>query len=135
MTRRFLICLILATLYPCLAQDKRRGKDDGKPAEFEIVEFHATKTGDTVSLEGRIKNLGERTAYQLKLVFSELNGKGKVVMSRPGMLEENALEAGQEAPFAFEMPLEASAASVRIEVIGMDTRPRITKNGGPHPIE
>ena len=55
-----------------------------------------TVGGDTVSLEGRVRNLGPKTAYQLKLVVSELDGKGKVALTRSGMLDETALEAGQD---------------------------------------
>jgi hypothetical protein len=91
------LLVALATL--SAAADRKRNQAPPKPAEIEIVEITARRGDGRVSLDGRVKNTGERAAVGMVLYFDFMAPGRQVVTTKRGDLEIETLEPGEEAEF------------------------------------
>lgn len=123
--------LSLATIFCCAAQEKRKPKG----GEVEVVELQARRGAERVTLDGRLKNIGELPISGLRLTFYFVSPDDKVVATKQGVVESTVLGAGQETEFHLETTAPARAVSLRIEATSKgDNDVRMTPPG-PFPIE
>ena len=124
------VVLILALVgAPAGAQKKP------KPPDIEILEASAHRGERTISLDGRIRNSGERPIKELTLLFHFMAPGRKVVTTQKAQIEEPLLEPGQEA--AFHVELNGPPRAVEFQLDAADGSGRELRVGkpGPFPIE
>jgi hypothetical protein len=128
---RLILCLTLVPLFLCAGEQKHKSK----PAALEIGGFKAQQNGDTVSFEGRIRNISGAAVRQVKLSFLLIGMDEKVVSRRSGALDADELSPDEETAFAFEMPWNPGAVWVKIEAKGPKGDEIKLSGEGPYRIE
>jgi hypothetical protein len=126
------LLLALATL--STAADRKRNQPL-KPAEIEIVDVTAQRGEGRVSLDGRVKNAGERPASGVVLIFDFLAPGRQVVTSKRGALEAERLGPGETAEFHAYVPAPPRAVEIRIQAEEGNGRELKVVKPGPYVIE
>lgn len=126
------LLLALGTL--STAADKKRNQPP-KPAEIEIVEITARRGEGRVSLDGRVKNSGERPAPGVVLFFDFMAPGRQVITTKRGNLEIEVLEPGEEAEFHVYAPEPPRAVEIRVQAQDSGERDLKILKPGPYPIE
>jgi hypothetical protein len=106
-----------------------------KPPDVEVVEASAHRGEVKVSVDGRIRNSGEKSIKQLMLLFDFMAPGKQVITTQKGPIDEELLEPGKEA--AFHMELNAPPRSVEFQINASDGSGRELRvaKSGPFPIE
>lgn len=127
-TLRVVLVLALAVI-PVAAQKKR------KPPDLEIVEAIARRTEDKVSVDGRVRNSGEKTIKELTLLFNFFAPGKEAIATEKGSIGEEVLEPGKES--AFHMETNAPPRAVEFQIEAQDGSGRELRVGksGPFPVE
>jgi len=125
------VILILALVAGSPAADKK----PPKPPDIEVLEVSAHRGERKVSLEGRIKNTGEKPIKKLRLLFNFMAPGKQVITTQTGEIEEELLGRGEEA--SFHMELNDPPRSVEFSIDAEDGSKRALRigNPGPFPIE
>ncbi len=126
------LLLALGTL--STAADKKRNQPP-KPAEIEIVEITARRSEGRVSLDGRVKNTGERPAMGVVLFFDFMAPGRQVITTKRGNLEIETLDPGEEAEFHVYAPEPPRAVEIRVQVQDSSERDLKVIKPGPYAIE
>jgi hypothetical protein len=124
------VILALALVVASVAAQKKK-----KPPDIEVLEASAHRGENNVSVDGRVRNSGEKPIKQLTLSFDFLAPGNRVVTTESGAIDEEVLEPGKEA--AFHMESNAPPRSVAFQINAADgsgRQLRIAKSG-PFPIE
>lgn len=111
------------------AQDKKKG------AELVLVEIHARRNVNVVQLDGRVKNVGGKTAEGVTLVFHFLAPGGATMTTQRGPLQVEDLEPGEEAPFMLETAFPPRSVRIKVEAENRGKMEIKLQKGGPYPIE
>jgi len=127
------LLVALATL--SAAADKKRNRAPPKPTEIEVVEITARRGDGRVSLDGRVKNTGERAAVGMVLLFDFMAPGRQVITTKRGDLEIETLEPGEEAEFHVYAPEPPRAVEIRVQVRDGSERDLKVIKPGPYPIE
>ena len=98
-----------------------------KPPDVEIVEAVAHRGESIISINGRVRNTGERPIKQLVLSFTFFAPGKQPVTTQKTEIDEELLDKGQEATFRVE--LQAPPRSVEFSVDASDT----AFAASPHP--
>ena len=98
---RYLLGLLLVAAVCLLAADRKpKGK---KPPDIEVLELKVRRVEGKVTLDGRVRNGGEKVLSGVVLIFDFLApGKVPLTTQKTNLDEEN-LEPGKEASFRAEM--------------------------------
>src|SRR5580765_7333653 len=105
-----LVGLLLFTLAAVsIAADKKP-----KPSDVEVLEASAHRGETRISIDGRIRNSGERALKKLTLLFHFMAPGKQVVTTQKSSLDEELLDRGQEVSFHVE--LNAPPRSVEVEI-------------------
>jgi len=106
-----------------------------KPPDLEILEASAHRGESNISVEGRIRNTGEKRIVQLILSFTFLAPGKQPLTTQKARIEEELLDKGQEA--TFRMELKAPPRSVEFTIDAADRGGHDLRVGkpGPFPIE
>jgi hypothetical protein len=123
--------LVLASLL-CAANQKRKSP---KPPEVEVIEATARRAQRIVTLDGRVRNSGERPVQGLTLLFSMMAPGGQVITTQKGTIEEEVLEPGEEAEFHWQMKDPVRAVDFKIDAVDGNDRDLVVRKPGPYPIE
>jgi hypothetical protein len=126
MMKTLWVILILALAGAAAGADKK-----SKPPDIEVLEASAHRGETTISVDGRIRNSGEKPIKELTLLFNFMAPGRQVVTTQKGRIEEEILEPGQEA--AFHMELNGPPRSVRFEIGAADGAGRDLRVGKPGP--
>ena len=127
------LLVALATL--SVAADRKRNQAPPRPAEIEIVEITARRGEGRVSLDGRVKNTGERAAAGIVLLFDFMAPGRQVITTKRGNLEIETLEPGEEAEFHVYAPEPPRAVEIRVQVQDGSERDLKVIKPGPYAIE
>jgi hypothetical protein len=125
------VILILAlAVTPTSAQKKKR-----KPPDLEVLEVTAHRGEDKVSVDGRVRNSGEKPVKELTLLFNFFAPGNEAIDTEKGTIDEEILEPGKVA--AFHMEANAPPRAVQFEIEGQDGSGRELRvgNAGPFTIE
>jgi hypothetical protein len=106
-----------------------------KAPDIEIVQAAAHRGESTISIEGRVRNTGEKPITRLVLSFTFLAPGKQPVTTQKAAIDEELLEKGQEA--SFRMELNAPPRSVEFTIDASDGGNHFLRVGktGPFPIE
>ncbi|NOY22919.1 MAG: hypothetical protein GXO70_05345 [Acidobacteria bacterium] len=87
---------------PYALLEKEKKVPEAVPAvSINIVTQKTTRTGETVTFEGTVKNDMTEAVHKLKMVVQALDGKGKVFAETASQIAGN-IEVGQTAGFSFQ---------------------------------
>ena len=113
-----------------LAADKKK-----KPPDVEILEATAHRGETKVTVDGRVRNSGEKPIKELTLLF-DFHAPGKqVVATEKGAIDEEVLEPGQEAAFHMEANTPPRSVAFQINAEDGSHRELRVARSGPFPIE
>lgn len=128
---RFAVLLILAALLAPAADKKPKPK----PAVVEIQNLKVAVDGRDISIDGKIRNAGERTIEKLVLSFHFLDSDKQPVSTLRLEIDDETIEQGEDTEI--HAGAHEPARSVSVEVTAADRGERDLKviNGGPYQIE
>src|SRR5713226_3673698 len=124
------VILVVALAVTSIAAEKKR-----KPPDIEVLEASGRRGESKVSVDGRVRNTGEKPIKELTLLFDFMAPGRQVVTTQKAAIEEEILEPGKEA--AFHMELNAPPRSVEFQINATDGSGRELRvaKPGPFPIE
>jgi hypothetical protein len=127
-TLRVVLILALAVI-PTSAQKKH------KPPDLEVLEATAHRGEDKISVDGRVRNSGEKPIKSLTLMFNFLAPGKEAIATEKGEIDEELLEHGKVA--SFHMEANAPPRAVQFEISAQDGSGRELRvaNTGPFAIE
>jgi hypothetical protein len=128
--KRFAVVAVLLCL-PSVAQQRPKKPE---PA-IEMIEAAARREESKLTIDGRLKNTGDRATKKLVIIFEVLDGDKKVLTRQTGGIDADDLEAGAEAEFHNQMHFHARAVFVRFEFEEGNGREIRAANTGPFAIE
>ena len=124
------VVLVLSLVVASVAADKKK-----KPPDLEILEASAHRGEIKISVDGRVRNTGEKPIKELTLLF-HFHAPGKqVIATEKGTIDEQVLEPGQEAAFHMEANTPPRAVSFLIGAADGSGRELRVAKPGPFPIE
>ena len=128
--KRLWVILILGLAGLSIAAEKKP-----KPPDVDVLEASAHRSDTTISVEGRVRNTGEKPITQLILSFTFLAPGKQPLTTQKAQIDEELLEKGQEA--SFHMELKAPPRSVEFTIDASDGAGHNLRIGkpGPFPIE
>ena len=131
MTRVVAALLILASLlYP---QTKKRKSP--KPPDLEIIKVDVRRTADGISIDGKVKNSGEKPLRGVVLLIDFLAPGKEVLATKNGPVEAEQMAPGDEADFRLAINDMNRAVHIRFNAEDKDKRDLRVENAGPFPIE
>lgn len=124
------VILVVALAVTSIAAEKKR-----KPPDIEVLEASGRRGESKVSVDGRVRNTGEKPIKGLTLLFDFMAPGRQVVTTQKAAIDEEILEPGKEA--AFHMELNAPPRSVEFQINATDGTGRELRvaKPGPFPIE
>jgi hypothetical protein len=129
MTRR----LVLLSIPTVLFAQQRKSKDKGP--EVELLEATARVEDGVLLLDGRLKNVSEKSIRGLTIIFEVLDPNKNVLTKQQGPIEEKQLEPGEEGRFEVQMAFHARAVWFRMWFEDGGARELRAEKTGPFPIE
>ncbi len=131
---RKILAALLLTLATLSSARERKRNEPVKPAEIEVVEIAAVRAEGRVSLDGLIRNSGERTANKVTLIFDFMAPGRQVITSKRGSLDAEKLEPGDEVEFHVYVPEPPRAVEISVQAEDGSGRELKVIRAGPHPI-
>src|SRR3954468_7636456 len=131
MTRRLLVLLVFAIL----VFGQKKGKE-GKPPEVELLEATAHRQDGMVTVDARVRNVGEKPINSCQLVVDFVGPDHKqVITTKRGHGQEALLDPGDEAEFHAQ--LEDPSRAIEFQINFEDTNGRYLRGdkNGLLPIE
>ena len=124
------IILVLALAFGSTAADKKK-----KPPDVEILEASARRGESKISLDGKLRNSGEKPIKALMLLFDFMAPGRQVITTQKAPIDEELLKPGQEA--SFHMELNDPPRSVEFQINAADGSGRELRvaRGGPFAID
>src|ERR1039457_1922017 len=107
------IALLCLSSFAATAQQKAK-----KAADVQILETKAVRELTKISVDGKIRVIGDKPLHGLVIIFDFRSPEKEVVTSQKAVIDEDNLEAGHEGVFHSEMP--DSARAVRYTVRAFD---------------
>lgn len=87
--------------YALIEQEKKKAPRAEPPISINVVSQKTTRSGDTVTFEGTVKNDMTETVHKLKMVVQALDAKGKVFAETASQIA-SSIEVGKTAIFSFQ---------------------------------
>jgi hypothetical protein len=124
------VILALTLVVTSVAAQKKK-----KPPDLEVLEASAHRGESKVSVDGRVRNSGEKPIKELILLFDFQSPEKQVVATEKGAIDEEVLLPGKEA--AFHMEANAPPGSIAFQINAADGAGRDLRvaKAGPFPIE
>ena len=131
MTRAIAALLMLASLlYP-----QTRKRKSPKPPDLQILKVDARRTDSGISIDGKVKNTGEKPLHGLVLLIDFLAPGKEVLTTKNGPVEAEVLAPGEEADFRLQINEQNRAVHIRFNAEDKDKRDLRLENSGPFTIE
>ena len=124
------IVLLCLALFAAAAQQK-----PGKSADVQILETKAVRDGANISVDGRVRVIGDKTLHGLMIIFDFRSPEKEVVTSQRCIIDEDTLKAGREGVFRSEMADSARAVRYTMRAFDMHDKELRVYNPGPYPVE
>jgi hypothetical protein len=102
-----------------------------KPPDVQILEASAHRGESDISVDGRLRNSGEKPIKELTLLFDFMAPGRQVITTQKGTIDEAVLDPGKEA--AFHMELNAPPGSVEFQINAQDGSGRDLRVAKPGP--
>jgi hypothetical protein len=129
--KRVVIVMLLLTVWAGGAEKKK------KKAQYaiQVVETTAHRGEETISLDGRVRNTGEKSIERLVVLFDFLAPGGPVLTTQRLEVDEAVLEPGQEATFRAQVTDPVRAVRYRLNATDREGRDFQVSNPGPFVVE
>ncbi len=119
----------------CLALGAATAQRARKPADVQILETKAVREGANISLDGKVRVIGEKSLRGLVIIFDFRSPEKQIVTSQSAIIDEDTLVAGREGVFHSEMADSARAVRYTVRAFDMHDRELRVANPGPYPVE
>jgi hypothetical protein len=129
MRRVLVFCLLPAVLLGGAEKKKKT------PWAMEVLETSAHRTEGVISLDGRVRNSGDRPIEKLVVLFDFLAPSGGVVTTQRFEVDEPVLEPGAEAVIRGQVTDPVRAVRYRVNATDKLNRDFVVTNRGPFVIE
>ncbi|HWB84827.1 MAG TPA: FxLYD domain-containing protein [Bryobacteraceae bacterium] len=106
-----------------------------KAPDVTVVQTKARRVTGLVTLDGRVRNTGEKAINGLTLIFNFLSPENTVVTRQETGIDQDSLEPGQEASFHAELVDPVRAVTFTMEAQDHSQRSLRVANTGPFTIE
>lgn len=106
-----------------------------KPPDVELLAPIAHHNEDRISLDGHVRNTGEKTIETLTLAFDFLDSDGTLLTTQKSAVEEEVFVPGKELAFHFEVDAPPRAIKFLVNAFDGDGRELRVGKPGPYPIE
>jgi hypothetical protein len=130
--RRFAFVLIVLAAPTFCAQKKNSAL---KEAEIEVINPAVRHEAGRITVDGRLKNVGEKPARKLAVFYEVLDSDRKVLTRQKGEIAEQELEPDQETEIHAQMHFHARAVHLRLSFEDSSGRELRGINAGPFTIE
>ncbi|HZT34268.1 MAG TPA: FxLYD domain-containing protein [Bryobacteraceae bacterium] len=130
--RSRLLAVVALAVSMCAADAMRKAP---KPPDLEVLAASARHNEDRISLDGRVRNTGEKAISSLTLAFDFLDSDGTLLTTQKNAIDEELLEPGKEAVFRFEVDAPPRAIKVRINAFDGNERELRVAKAGPFVID
>ncbi len=87
--------------YALIEQKKKEAPKAAPPVSINVETQKTTRSGDTVTFEGTVKNDMTETVHKLKMIVQALDSKGKVFAETASQIA-SSIGVGQTAIFSFQ---------------------------------
>jgi hypothetical protein len=131
MKRAVAVFLILAALL--YSQSKKRKSP--KPPDLQMLKVDARRTDSGISVDGRVKNTGEKPLNGVVLLIDFLAPGKEVLTTKNGPVEAEVLAPGEESEFRLQINDQNRAVHIRFNAEDKDKRDLRVENSGPFTIE
>ena len=118
--------LLFFALFAAMAQKK---------PDVQILETKAVREGAKISVDGKVRVVGEKSLKGLVLIFDFRSPEKEVVTSQKALIDEGTMETGKEGVFHSEMADSARAVRYTIRVFDNHEKELRLANPGPYPVE
>ena len=123
------IAVLLACVLLCGAAKKK------KQLSIQVMETSARRGEETISLDGRVRNSGDRPIQKLILLFDFIAPGGAVISTQQFPVEESVLEPGTDTVFRAKLNDNVRAVRYRVGATDSVGREFLVSNPGPYVIE
>ncbi len=106
-----------------------------KTADVEILEVAARRNDDNITLDGRLRNTGEKAIRGLVLSFDFKAPDGTVITTQHGSAEDDDLAPKAETSFHMQLANPPRAVTFQINALDEGQRSLRVANGGHLAIE
>jgi hypothetical protein len=130
MKRALTVLIVLATLLFAVQQKRKP-----RPPEIEILELNVHRTEELVTLDGRVKNIGEMPAERLVVEFDFRDPDNRVVTTKKGPIDEEILDPDQESAIQLQTKDAPRFVTVSVRAHAARVGDVKVKNAGPFVIE
>ncbi len=129
--KRLAALLLLSAPLLSVGQPRRK---ESNVLRLEVVEVKAAREAGRITLDGEVRNTGNRPLTKVVLVFDLLDADRKTISRRRGPIDEAVLDPGDSSAFHFYVPEQARAVEVRVGAEQRGLEMEVAKPG-PFPIE
>jgi hypothetical protein len=113
----------------------QKKKEQLREAEIEVIEPVVRREDGRVTIDGRLRNTGEKPARNLAVFYEILDSDRNVLTRQRGGIEEHELEPDRETEIHAQMHFHARGIQVRLSFEDGSGRELKGINAGPFPIE
>jgi hypothetical protein len=106
-----------------------------KKAEVQVLEAKARRDEGKILVDGRVRVTAEKPLRGLVIVFDLLAPENNVVGSQKAVLDDGAVERGQERDCHSATGEHVRAVRFKIRAFDLGERDLRVANSGPFPIE
>lgn len=119
----------------CLAGFAAMAQQSSKKPDVRILETKAVREDTKISLDGKVRVVGEKPLHGLVIIFDFRSPEKEVVTSQKAVIDENTMEAGHEGVFHSEMADSARAVRYTVRAFDFHEKELRVANPGPYPVE
>ena len=106
-----------------------------KPPDLEVVEVTATRHGDEIHVDGKVKNTGVKPLEKVVVIVDFFAPNRKPMVSKRGPVEAEVLEPGEEAEFKLAMSDPGQLVSIELQAVDRRERDLRLSRTGPFSID
>ena len=130
--RRALFLLIIVAM--CLSGAQKRRKGPKRP-DLEIAQISSHRGEEQISIDGKLRNTGERTFKGVNLFFDFMAPGKQHLTTQSAPVEEEVIEPGAGSAFRVALDSPPRAVEFLISAQDGDGRDLTISNPGPFVIE
>lgn len=130
---RWLPTLVLLSAALLLSQTSN--KKAPKPPDLEVLEVSATRHGDQIHVDGKVRNSGLKPLDKVVVIVDFFAPNRKPMVSKRGPVDAEVLEPGDEADFKLAMSDPGQLVSIELQAVDRRERDLRLSRTGPFSID
>jgi hypothetical protein len=113
----------------------RKAKGGPKPPDVSVLEIKVLRDHKVLSVEGAIRNTGEKPLRGVVLYFVFLDADAHMITRKSTRVVGGNIQPGEESEFLGQTPDSTRAVQVRLEAEDKDGKVLTVDKPGPYDIE